>query len=231
VTEREAPPPAVDQPEPDASNSGTPPEPTSSEPMKTQKTQNRARTIEDEAIRRCLAGEPDAFGVLVTTYQDRIHNSCLRVLRDREAAAEMTQETFLRAFEKLATFRRGARFSTWLYAIAINLCRSELRRRKTVKHRPPLSLDAAPGEESGVASPPSRELDPAAGAVRSEAARRIEEELAALPLHFREPIVLRDIEGLSYDEISDVLEVPIGTVRSRIHRARETLRGRLKDIA
>ena len=226
MTERDALPPALDRAAPAPSISGTPPDPAPSDPMTKQ---GRAHPIEDEAIRRCLGGEPDAFGVLVTTYQDRIHNTCLRLVRDREAAAEMTQETFLRAFEKLATFRRGARFSTWLYAIAINQCRSELRRRKTVKHRPMLSLDSA--AEDGPAPPESREPAPLSGAMRAETAARLETELAALPATFREPIVLRDVEGLSYEEIADVLDVPIGTVRSRIHRGRDALRGRLKDLA
>jgi RNA polymerase sigma-70 factor (ECF subfamily) len=186
---------------------------------------------DDEVVGRCLAGDTEAFGRLVTRYQDRIHHACLRIVGDRETALEMAQETFLRAYRRLATFRRGARFSTWLFAIAINQCRSELRRRKTVKHRPPLSLDASRvDEEGGRWEPPSSEPDPSDRAARHELAVRLQRELAELPETFRIPIVLRDVDGLSYEEIAEAIGAPVGTVRSRIHRGRIALRDRLGDV-
>jgi len=184
-----------------------------------------------EAVRRCLGGDAEAFGVLVERYQDRIFNACVRIVGDRETAREMAQEAFLRGFERLATFREGARFSTWLFAIAINQCRSELRRRKTKKHRPPLSLDAARAEREGAGyEPPSREAGPGVAIERREMRRRLERELAALPENYRVPVVLRDVEELSYEEIAEVIGKPVGTVRSRIHRGRLLLRDRLADL-
>jgi RNA polymerase sigma-70 factor (ECF subfamily) len=187
---------------------------------------------EDRAIERCLGGDAEAFGGLVERYQDRIFNACVRILDDREAAREAAQEAFLRAFERLRSFRRGARFSTWLFAIAINQCRSELRRRKTKKHKRPLSLDAARSDEDGGRwEPPADGPDPSDRMLREERGRRVAREVAALPEQFREPVVLRDVEGLSYEEIADVMGVPVGTVRSRIHRGRLLLRDRLSDLA
>ena len=186
---------------------------------------------DEVAIERCLAGDADAFGPLVVAYQDRIFHACVRMLGDREAASEVVQESFLRAFQKLSTFRRGARFSTWLFTIAINQCRSELRRRKTKKHRPPLSLDAARTDERGGGyEPPSSEPDPSAGVLREETGRRVARELEGLPETYREPVVLRDVEDLAYEEIAEILGVPVGTVRSRIHRGRAILRERLSDL-
>jgi RNA polymerase sigma-70 factor, ECF subfamily len=186
---------------------------------------------DQEAIERCLGGDANAFGALVVRYQDRIFNACVRIVGHRETAREMAQEAFLRAFERLRTFRQGSRFSTWLFAIAINQCRSELRRRKTKKHRPPLSLDAGRSDDGGGGwEPPSAEPDPSAGVLASETGRRVEAELAELPKKYRIPVVLRDVEGMSYEEIAVVIDAPVGTVRSRIHRGRQVLRERLSDL-
>ncbi len=213
-------------------NSGTPPVSTPSNPHGEADQAARPSPDADRtAVRRCLGGDVEAFGVLVERYQDRIFNACVRIVSDRETAREMAQEAFLRAYERLCTFREGARFSTWLFAIAINQCRSELRRRKTRKHRPPLSLDAGRSDEDGWGfEPPSREIDPTEELSRRETRQRLERELERLPETYRIPVVLRDVEELSYEEIAEVIETPIGTVRSRIHRGRLILRERLSDL-
>ena len=178
---------------------------------------------------RVLAGDRDAFAVLVERHGGRIHAAILRMVRDPEAANDLAQETFLKAYAALASFRRGAAFSTWLYSIALNQVRTEFRRRKSVKGQAMLSLDAAgaPGDDAGgggVPEPAGAGPGPADEAQRREEARRVHEALGRLDDEYREAVVLRDLEGLSYEEIAEAAGVPVGTVRSRIHRGRAALR-------
>ncbi len=177
---------------------------------------------------RVLAGDRDAFAVLVERHGSRIHGAILRMVGDPEAANDLAQETFLKAFSALASFRRGAAFSTWLYAIALNQVRSEYRRRKSMKGQAMLSLDAAggPGDDPDgrPQEPPGPGPGPADEAVRREEAALLHRALERLDGEYREAVVLRDIEGLSYEEIAEAVDVPAGTVRSRIHRGRAALR-------
>ncbi len=185
---------------------------------------------DEEAVRECLAGRTEAFDGLVRKYQDRILTTIRRIVGHREDARDLAQEVFLRAFSRLATFRDGARFSTWLYAIALNQARSELRRRKARKNRPPVSLDARgrdgerTPEPADAADPPGEELG------RRELHRLALRAIERLPAAAREVVVLRDMQGLSYEEIAEITGVPVGTVRSRLHRAREALRRELSPL-
>jgi RNA polymerase sigma-70 factor (ECF subfamily) len=186
------------------------------------------RRADEEAVDRVLAGDRDAFAVLVERHGSRIHAAILRMIGDREAANDLAQETFLKAFSALASFRRGAAFSTWLYAIALNQVRTEYRRRKSVKGQAMLSLDAGGG---GGDDSPGRPMEPAGAgpgpsdaAGRKEAAALLHRALARLDEEYREAVVLRDLEGLSYEEIAEAVGAPPGTVRSRIHRGRAALR-------
>lgn len=178
---------------------------------------------------RVLAGDRDAFAVLVERHGSRIHAAILRMIGDPEAANDLSQETFLKAYAALASFRRGAAFSTWLYAIAINQVRTEFRRRKSVKGQAMLSLDAlsdAHGDDPGGRSAEPAGAGPSPGdeAERREDAERLRRALGRIDEEYREAVVLRDLEGLSYDEIAEAIGVPAGTVRSRIHRGRAALR-------
>ena len=186
---------------------------------------------EAELIRRCLTGDAESFGEIVTSYERRIFATVYRILGHSEDSRDLAQEVFLRAWSKLETFREGARFSTWLYTIALNLTRSELRKRKTRKDIRPVSLEVLGGKEDGPAPlPPDPGEAPEETLGRRElydlALRRIE----ALEPEAREVIVLRDMQDLAYDEIAEVLSVPIGTVRSRLYRAREALRTGLAPL-
>ena len=190
------------------------------------------RAADLDAVDRCLAGDRQAFGEIVERWQDRIFGAVLRMVRDRELAEDLAQETFLRAFDKLSTFRGGAAVGTWLYSIALNQVRSEMRKRSALKHGSPVSLDALRG--GGTDDAPR--FDPADHAPRADERAATAEscalllaEVDALEPEQREVIVLRDFQDLSYDEIASVLEVPIGTVRSRLHRARGELRDRLAE--
>lgn len=191
------------------------------------------RRADEEAIDRVLSGDRDAFAVLVDRHGPRVHGALLRMLGDPEAADDLAQEALVKAYTALGTFRKGSAFYTWLYAIALNLARSEFRRRKSLKGRPAASLDAAAagdpddGRSNGPAEPTARGPGPVEAASGREDAERVHRALAALDEEFREAVVLRDLEGLSYEEIAEATGVPAGTVRSRIHRGRALLRERL----
>ena len=140
----------------------------------------------------------------------------------------------MKAFSALASFRRGAAFSTWLYAIALNQVRTEYRRRKSVKGQAMLSLDAAggPGDDPDgrPPEPAGTGPGPADEASRKEEAVLLHRALSRLDEEYREAVVLRDLEGLSYEEIAEATKTNIGTVRSRLHRGRRLLRNKLKGI-
>lgn len=177
-----------------------------------------------ELISRTLAGEPAAFGELVVRYQDRLFNSLARVLGSTEDARDAVQEALVQAFVKLDTFRGKSAFYTWLYRIALNTAMSHARRK-----RPTQSLDddrLAVGREPVDSQPtPATQFD------RSERAVEVQRALQELSAEYREVIVLREIDGCAYEEIAEILALPIGTVRSRLFRARLELRDRLAPLA
>ena len=167
-----------------------------------------------------LAGRPAAFGELVRKYQDRVFNLAARILGNPEDAADAAQEAFLHAYQALPNFKGDSEFFTWLYRIAFNAAVSQKRKRRAVGR-----LDD--GGEGGIADPAS--LDPPPPAVeRAEEVAKLTAALARLSPDHRAVLVLKDIDGLMYDEIAGVVGVPVGTVRSRIHRARLELRGLLE---
>jgi len=178
-------------------------------------------------VARARAGDAAAFDVLVGRYQDRVYNMARRLLRDREDALDAAQEVFLSAFRGLGSFADKARFSTWLYRVTVNRCRDELRRRATVKHTRPQSLHALRDEDDGPFEPAARAPGPEARAEARETEALVARILDGLPDDAREILVLRDTERLSYDDMAAVLDVPVGTVRSRLNRARQLLRERL----
>ena len=187
-----------------------------------------------DAVRRCLAGESDAFGEIVTRWQDRIYAAVYRMTGDAESARDLAQETFVRAWSSLRSFQGGAAFGTWLHAIAINQVRSDVRRRKAQKRGAPVSLDAArsgtDGDGSGI-DPADLAPGPEASAAGTEHARILRRAVASLEPDYREVIVLREFQDLSYEEIAEALNMPLGTVKARIHRARALLKDRLEGTS
>lgn len=191
----------------------------------------RQETSEEELIRRSRKGDTEAFGEIVLRYQDRIIATVYRILSNADDARDLAQEAFLRAYSKLHTFEEGARFSTWLYTIALNLTRSELRKRKVRKTRQVLSFDALAGEDGKSPEPPDTDAVPPEEILgRRELHRIALREIDALEPEAREVLVLRDMQELSYEEIANVVGCPVGTVRSRLHRARAALRERLSPL-
>lgn len=168
-------------------------------------------------LARAAAGDHEAFAMVMRSHEERVFAVCLRILADREAALDATQETFIAAFRKAHQFEGNSAVGTWLYRIAVNNCYDHLRRKK---RRPTESLP-----EHFDQPDPSAEEAVEASAHRHE----IDSALAALPKEFRAAVVLADIEGMSLPEVALVLGVPVGTVKSRVFRARRLLAKRLGE--
>jgi RNA polymerase sigma-70 factor, ECF subfamily len=174
-------------------------------------------------IAECLGGRREAFGELVSRYQVRLYNAAVRLVDSPEDAADVVQDAFLNAYQSLHTFKGDAEFFTWLYRIAFNTAIS-LKRKK----RAAVSLDAG-GPDGGIdPDDPSEYVKPGVALQRSEEEAQLQDALNRLSHEHREVLVLKDIEGMKYEEIAEILGVPIGTIRSRLHRARLELRGLLQ---
>lgn len=174
---------------------------------------------EMDLIQRSQEGDLAAFNLLVETYQRQVYNLCLRMLGSVEAAEDATQETFLAAYRHIGTFR-GTAFRSWLLRIAANVCTDELRRRR---RRPLRSIETNDSDAEPFQIPDTRE-GPEAYVLRRELGRSIQSALLALPEDQRLVIILCDVQGLSYEEIAATLNIALGTVKSRISRARRRLR-------
>ena len=171
-------------------------------------------------IAESLAGRPEAFGELVLRHQDRLFNSVARILDNPEDAADAVQDAFINAYVSLGSFKGDAEFFTWLYRIAFNTAVSLKRRRKQL-----VSLDGARDGEAAIdPADDSPESRPGAALQRSEEEAVLQSALNRLSADHRTVLVLKDIDGLKYEEIAEIMGVPVGTVRSRIHRARLELR-------
>jgi RNA polymerase sigma-70 factor (ECF subfamily) len=179
------------------------------------------RLLDDTAlVQSHLAGESRAFGVLVDRYQTRLLNFVHRIVGDRERSEDLVQEAFIRVHRHLARFDRSKKFSTWIYTIASNLAKNELRNRA----RSPLVLFTSLAPQWDDEERPLEFED--YGAQPDEAFRQnhlreaVEQSVARLPAHHREVFVLREIEGRSYEEIAEMTHCNLGTVKSRLNRAR-----------
>jgi RNA polymerase sigma-70 factor (ECF subfamily) len=177
------------------------------------------------------AGDAAAFEQLVLRYQDRVFHLCFRKLGSREDALETSQEVFLRAWRAIPRFHGRSRFYTWLFRIALNCAFSRRKRRARRRGLFPVSLgqDDACGE-SAAPEPATRAPGPLGETLRHEQAERIAEAISQLPELYHHIVLLRDVEGMSYEEISETLDLPLGSVKSRLHRARLQLRELLADL-
>ncbi len=185
-------------------------------------------------VRRVQAGQAEAYGELVRRYQDRIYNLTFRMCNRHEDAEELAQEVFLKAFEKIHQFRGTSRFYTWLFRIAKNMTISHYRRTRRVKFFSLSGTDDnvahAEAAERTAELAARRNPGPEAAASRKETVRAVTDALNELDEEFRVVVVLRDIEDMNYGEIAEVLDLPAGTVKSRLHRARNMLREKLADL-
>jgi RNA polymerase sigma-70 factor, ECF subfamily len=181
--------------------------------------------VNDDAqlIDEALAGDSAAFGRLVTKYQDRLYNTLVHVVGSLDEAHDVAQDAFVQAFLKLDTFHGNSAFYTWLYRIAFNLAVSRRRR-----HKPTSSIEQA--RELTGSEPISRDEQPTERLDRLERVAQVHHALASLSEEFRTVLVLREIDGCCYETIAEILELPVGTVRSRLHRARLELREQLREV-
>ena len=182
-------------------------------------------TSDQEAIRRVLAGDRDAFRILVDRYQGRIHALAIRVLRDEEAAQDATQEAFIKAYGALDRFEGRSSFYTWLYRLAMNQCLDLRRRDRSDRHVEWTEGGAVETDSDTLPTPEVAgvEFAPAAAFMRKQLREGIAAAIEQLPEAARETLVLREVEGLSYAEIADAQQIPKGTVMSRLHYARKQL--------
>ncbi len=196
------------------------------EPLRLNKL-DLAELSDEDVMERCAMGSEAAFRALVQRYRTRIMNLVCRFINDRDRAEEISQEVFLRVFRNRERYRKSGKFSTWIFTIAVNLTKNEIRSR--VRHRGTFSLDAMEEESGGqgVSFPDAKPL-PDEDLNANEIGRKVAEALHKIPARYREAVVLRDVEGLSYEEVGQILRIPGGTVRSRINRARLMLKERLK---
>jgi RNA polymerase sigma-70 factor (ECF subfamily) len=178
---------------------------------------------DQQLIAECLQGQTQVFGDLVLRYQDRLYNMLAHTLGSGEDARDVAQETFVSAFQKLHTFRGRSAFYSWLFRIALNCAVS----RKRKNSRVPVSIEAV-RDRSGLEPTDSHpENRPGYSLEASERQAAVRAALADLPEEFRSVLILKEMEDLKYDQIAEIVGCPIGTVRSRIHRARAELKSRL----
>lgn len=180
------------------------------------------KQITDIRVLQAQNGDVSAFESLVREYQSRLYHTCLRMMADPEDARDMAQDILVKVWRSLPSFKGESSFSTWLYRIAVNTCLDELRRRKKAAHASVEALAESGWEPS----------DPEAEHLLELALNRdlLQKALQRLPDDFRTVIVLRDVNGLSYEEIAQIIDCPIGTVRSRLNRARKNMAKILIDM-
>jgi len=175
-----------------------------------------------ELAERARGGDQSAFEQLVLDNQNRVYSLALRLCGDREEAADLSQEAFVKAWQGLSSFQGESSFATWVYRLTTNVCIDHLRKKKRREGvEPAVSLDDG---EAAWAGPADWELDPQRVLEKSERGQALERGLARLPEWQRRVLTLRELSGLSYQEIGEALELDLGTVKSRIARARLNLR-------
>ena len=176
-------------------------------------------------IDRASGGDPEAFNRLMEQHERRMYAVALRMCANREDAQDCLQEAMLRVYRAIGGFKGESSFSTWVYRITMNTCLDELRRRK---NKQSTSLDDLLDEGW---APADDRSSPERQAVRAETARTLHQTIRELPEDMRAAVVLRDIQGYSYEEIAQILDINVGTIKSRISRGREKLREKLRKKA
>jgi RNA polymerase sigma-70 factor, ECF subfamily len=184
--------------------------------------------IVKKRIKQVIKGDQDAFGEIVEIYKNSVFQLCFRMLGNRHEAEDIAQEAFLRAYVNIKSFNQDLKFSTWLFRIATNLCIDRIRKKK-----PDYYLDAEVAGTEGLtmySQIPSDTPLPEKELESLELQETVQKEILKLPEKYRSAILLKYIEDLSLNEISEILDLPLGTVKTRIHRGREALRQQLKYV-
>ena len=182
---------------------------------------------DEQLFERYTSGDPDSFSILVERYEPRIQGFLRKRLNDEERVQDLTQDTFLRIHRARASYDPSRKFSTWIHTIANNLLKNEFRNRS--RRRETTFSDLRPETSaSGSASRPvefeARSADPERDAYRSELRAAIDDAIDRMDEHHRVPFVMREVDDLSYEEIAEAIGIPVGTVKSRLNRARNSFR-------
>ncbi|MEE9358264.1 RNA polymerase sigma factor RpoE [Candidatus Vondammii sp. HM_W22] len=186
------------------------------------------RQVDQELVERVQRGDKKAFDLLVLKYQQRVANLVSRYIRDPSETLDVAQETFIKAYRALPNFRGDSAFYTWLYSIAINTAKNFLVAQG---RRPPgTDIDADTAEQLDVGVRLKEHATPENRLLEAELAETVRQAIDDLPEDLRTAITLRELEGLSYEEIANAMDCPVGTVRSRIFRARAAIDTRLKPL-
>jgi RNA polymerase sigma-70 factor (ECF subfamily) len=191
-------------------------------------------SLDDESlVRQCQHGNSEAMSCLVVKYQDRVYNAILKICKNRDDAAELTQDTFVKVLESITSFRGQSSFYTWLFRVAVNMTLNHCRRKFKLS---PVSLDATneglekDRERLGAMLADKDQNDPAKIAQQKELVQVVTDMIEQLPEDYRVILVLRDIEQMTYAQIAEVLELEAGTVKSRLSRSRAALRELLETV-
>lgn len=186
---------------------------------------------EADLVARCKAGDKLAFDELISAHQERVFNVAYRLMGNYDEALDLTQEVFLNCFRKIGSFKGDSALSTWLYRITVNTAKNRWKYQQSRGLNRTDSLDALADEEGEkkLTDYPSPDPGPSELASGREAMNHFEECLQKLPPEYREVLVLRYVEELPYEEIAEILRISLGTVKSRIHRARSELRELMRD--
>ena len=179
------------------------------------------REEEQKIIALVVGGDSNAFEALVLENQTQVYNLCLKMTGSEEDAFDLSQEAFLKAFNNLDKFRGDSKFSVWLYRLTSNICIDFIRKKRR-RQETSLSMEDEDGAEDELQLPDER-FSPETELERKELRRAVDDGLRQLPADYRNILVLRELNGLSYDEIAQALEMEVGTVKSRIFRARKKL--------
>ena len=193
----------------------------------------RPGEVDFQLVQRTVAGDQKAFELLVIKYQRRIERLIGRMVRDVNLVEDIAQETFIRAYRALHQFRGEAQFYTWLYRIAVNTAKKalvDMKRDPTVSETALRGSSEDDDETYRPGNEPTTDESPDTILAAKEIAAAVNAAMDALPTELRQAVTLREIEGLSYEEIAEVMNCPIGTVRSRIFRAREAISARVKPL-
>jgi RNA polymerase sigma-70 factor (ECF subfamily) len=191
------------------------------------------RTGEDEEfVSLCQKGDVDAFEVLVYRHQKRMFNLAYRMIGDYEEAANLVQDAFLAAYRSLKSFKGKSRFSTWLYSILINHCKNRLKQLRVQRLHEAFSLNEPLLSPEGQiqSDPPSNDPSALEDLETKDIQEKVQGCIGRLDSPFQEVLILRDIQGFSYEEIGEMLNLPEGTIKSRLFRAREALKDCLKKF-
>ncbi len=186
------------------------------------------READQVLVDRVQRGDKKAFDLLVLKYQHKVANLISRYIRDQAEVLDVAQEAFIKAYRALPKFRGDSAFYTWLYRVAINTAKNHLAAQA---RRPPgEDIEAETAEQMDMGTPLKEGDTPERMALQREIAQTIQQALDELPVDLRTAITLRELDGLTYDEIAQAMDCPIGTVRSRIFRAREAIDAKLKPL-